>query len=72
MAPKAPIGARRTTMPMIPKNTWAIPSSTPAVLTPNGPILVQAKPVRMAITSTCSRSPSAKALKKVLGIRCSR
>ena len=68
MAPKAPMGANFTTTWMIPKKRWETESKTSAVWRPKSPSRVQAIPVRMAISRTWRRLPSAKAPKKASGI----
>ena len=59
MAPKAPIGATRTMMRMMPKNIFAALSMASAIGSPALPRKAMAKPERIEINSTCSRSPRA-------------
>jgi hypothetical protein len=72
IAPNAPIGAARTTMPMMRKNILPAMSIAEAMRWPVSPMVDTAKPLRMEISSTCSRSPLANASKNELGMIASR
>ena len=72
MAPNAPMGASRTSILMMAKNTFETLSRVSAILWPKAPSCEQASPVRMETSSTCSRLPSEKALTTVVGIMLSR
>ena len=72
MAPNAPMGAKRTIRPMMRKNIWPAASIAAAMRSPVGPMCDTAIPLRIATSRTCSRSPLAKASKKLLGTMASR
>ncbi len=68
IAPNAPSGASFTMMPMMRKKIC--PAVSMALLTTAAfsPSPVTTQPVRIETRSTCSRSPVAKASKKLFGI----
>ena len=70
MAPKAPIGAAFITMPTMPKKTCAVWSMIASSGLPFSPSQCSAKAKRIANSSTCRISPSAKAPTTVAGMMC--
>ena len=68
MAPNAPIGAARTMMRMMPKNSLAAASMALLIFSPIAPSRAITKPERMDTSSTCRISPRASAPKKLSGM----
>ena len=59
-------------MPMMRKNIWPAASMAAAMRSPVSPMREMAMPLRIDTSSTCRRSPLAKASKKLVGIMASR